>query len=79
MAHDDGKNPPSNETPAGDFRGPYGYGRPAHRADPNAKYGFQPNAMPLLRSPAPSVATQASETSERPPHTENDPPVNWPS
>jgi hypothetical protein len=24
----------------GDFRGPYGYGRPAHKSDPNARYGF---------------------------------------
>ena len=25
----------------GDFRGPYGYGRPAHKADPAAEYVFQ--------------------------------------
>lgn len=27
----------------GDFRGHYGYGRPAHRSDPNARYGFDVN------------------------------------
>lgn len=25
----------------GDFRGRYGYGRPAHRADPNASYRIE--------------------------------------
>ncbi len=25
----------------GDFRGRYGYGRPAHRADPEARYEFR--------------------------------------
>lgn len=29
----------------GDFRGAYGYGRPAHKADPAAEYGF--DAGPL--------------------------------
>lgn len=30
----------SGETPPGDYRGSYGYGRPAHGSDPNASYGF---------------------------------------
>lgn len=35
--------PSSREMAAsnGDFRGSYGYGRPAHRSDPSAEYGFQ--------------------------------------
>ena len=33
----------------GDFRGRYGYGRPAHRPDPNAAYGFE--TYPLSRRP----------------------------
>ena len=31
----------------GDFRGPYGYGRPAHRPDPSGQYGFEPRAVRL--------------------------------
>ena len=31
--------------PEGDFRGPYGYGRPAHKSDPNASYGFEPEIV----------------------------------
>jgi hypothetical protein len=33
----------SEQQKAGDFRGPYGFGRPAHRPDPDAKYGFEPD------------------------------------
>lgn len=33
----------------GDFRGPYGYGRPAHKSDPNASYGFETYAMKSKR------------------------------
>jgi hypothetical protein len=33
----------SEQQKAGDFRGPYGFGRPAHRPDPDAKYGFAPD------------------------------------
>ena len=37
---------PENETaeaqPEADFRGAYGYGRRAHRPDPDARYGFAP-------------------------------------
>lgn len=49
-----GKRPPAagtgtEEKPSksGDFRGPYGYGRPAHRADPEARYGFRPQQRTL--------------------------------
>lgn len=46
------KGPPTagtREKPiaSGDFRGPYGYGRPAHRADPEARYGFRPQRRTL--------------------------------
>jgi hypothetical protein len=34
---------PPDRQKAGDFRGPYGFGRPAHRPDPDAKYGFEPD------------------------------------
>jgi hypothetical protein len=39
------REPPQDAAPkaGGDFRGPYGFGRRAHRPDPNAKYGFDPN------------------------------------
>jgi hypothetical protein len=30
----------------GDFRGPYGFGRRAHRPDPRAKYGFENHPEP---------------------------------
>jgi len=33
-----------------DFRGSYGYGRPAHRTDPNAQYGFETNWLSSKRS-----------------------------
>jgi hypothetical protein len=29
--------------PDGDFRGSYGYGHRAHKPDPDARYGFEPN------------------------------------
>jgi hypothetical protein len=32
----------------GDFRGPYGYGRPAYKPDPAATYIFRPNAARVL-------------------------------
>jgi hypothetical protein len=36
----------------GDFRGPYGYGRPAHRPDPSGHYRFEPHAVrPLPANP----------------------------
>ena len=31
-----------------DFRGRYGYGRPAHKPDPTAKYGFAPDPKRTL-------------------------------
>lgn len=34
----------------GDFRGQYGYGRPAHGTDPNASYGFETNLLKTKRS-----------------------------
>jgi hypothetical protein len=40
-----------NET-EGDFGGPYGYGRPAHRPDPSGHYRFEPDAVrPLPANP----------------------------
>ena len=36
----------------GDFRGPYGYGRPAHRPDPSGHYRFEPHSVrPLPANP----------------------------
>jgi hypothetical protein len=34
----------------GDFRGHYGYGRPAHRTDPSASYGFETFSSKSKRS-----------------------------
>ena len=31
--------------PGGDFRGRYGYGHRAHKADPGARYGFEPESV----------------------------------
>ena len=31
--------------PSGDFRGRYGYGHRAHKADPAASYGFEPDGV----------------------------------
>ncbi|MBN9079109.1 MAG: hypothetical protein BGN87_19465 [Rhizobiales bacterium 65-79] len=31
--------------PSGDFRGRYGYGHRAHKADPDASYGFEPDGV----------------------------------
>ena len=31
----------------GDFRGPYGFGRPAYRPDPGASYDFKPQRRTL--------------------------------
>ncbi|MEA2935029.1 MAG: hypothetical protein QOD74_1675 [Variibacter sp.] len=45
----------------GDFRGPYGFGRAAHKADPNASYGFASN--PPVDD---SAATPARLTAEEP-------------
>ncbi len=49
------EEPGSNEiiaTPglpgAGDFRGSYGFGRPAHHPDPGAKYVFEPDQNRVL-------------------------------
>ena len=33
---------------SGDFRGSYGFGRPAHRPDPNASYEFRPEPDRVL-------------------------------
>lgn len=45
------RNPPQNRPPddgkhegRGDYRGPYGYGRPAHKTDPFAVYEFSPES-----------------------------------
>ena len=34
--------------PDGDAAGRYGYGRPAHKPDPTAKYGFAPDPKRTL-------------------------------
>ena len=50
---------------AGDFRGPYGYGRPAHKADPAAVYAFDvgaPRALPPRRHVAPTRLIRAIRT-----------------
>jgi hypothetical protein len=47
---------PSKETP-GDVRGTYGYGRPAHGSDPQARYGFASN------KPAASTITEVADDS----------------
>ena len=41
---------PNRSGPDGDadFRGRYGYGRPAHKPDPAAKYGFAPDPKRTL-------------------------------
>lgn len=31
--------------PSGDFRGRYGYGHRAHKPDPEARYGFEPEGV----------------------------------
>jgi hypothetical protein len=46
---------PPEEPPTegvGDVRGTYGYGRPAHGSDPQARYGFEP------KPPAVSTITE---------------------
>jgi hypothetical protein len=49
----------SDREGAGDFRGPYGFGRPAHRPDPDAKYGFEPDPTRALapHDPVPGPAS----------------------
>lgn len=39
---------PEANAAEGDFRGPYGYGRPAHRPEPNATYIFRPDVLRVL-------------------------------
>jgi hypothetical protein len=54
----------SEQTRAGDFRGPYGFGRPAHRPDPDAKYGFEPDpnrALPPRTDLPPGGGAGAAE------------------
>jgi hypothetical protein len=39
-------DPEANVTgPSGDFRGRYGYGHKAYKADPGARYGFEPEGV----------------------------------
>ena len=48
--------------PSGDFRGSYGYGRPAHKADPAAAYAFDigaPRALPPRSRIAPTRLIRA--------------------
>ena len=40
--------------PGGDFRGPYGFGRRAHRPDPNGHYVFRNEPEPRTRPDDPS-------------------------
>ena len=50
---------PPEEAPTegtGDVRGTYGYGRPAHGSDPQARYGFTPK-------PAVSTITEFADDS----------------
>ncbi len=42
----------------GDYRGPYGYGRPAHAPDPNARYGFSGRSVALGNGSGPSGAAR---------------------
>lgn len=53
--HDDNTDPANSRPQDGpgphgdaDFRGRYGYGRPAHKPDPAAKYGFAPDPKRTL-------------------------------
>jgi hypothetical protein len=39
---------PAVEEMHGDFRGPYGFGRPAHKPDPSATYVFRPHMTRVL-------------------------------
>lgn len=51
----------------GDFRGPYGYGRPAYKPDPNARYRFQPDLVrPLQVRNAGREALPRSESQSAP-------------
>lgn len=38
---------PASESAEGDYV-PYGFGHPAHKPDPNARYGFEPGETRLL-------------------------------
>jgi hypothetical protein len=38
-------DPEAEAAAPGDFRGQYGYGRKAHKQDPSARYGFEPEAI----------------------------------
>ena len=54
VSSDPGLTPP--EEGQSDFGGQYGYGRPAHKPDPNAEYAFQisaPRVLPPRRHIAP--------------------------
>jgi hypothetical protein len=53
VSSDLGLTPP--EEGQADFGGPYGYGRPAHKPDPNAEYAFQISA-PRVLSPRRHIA-----------------------
>lgn len=39
---------PADQAVSGDFGGAYGYGHPAHRPDPDARYSFNPNSLRVL-------------------------------
>ena len=39
---------PLGDRAEGDFRGKYGYGRPAHKPDPAATYVFRPESSRVL-------------------------------
>jgi hypothetical protein len=65
-AHNDGVPDPIIPAPEGegDFRGRYGYGRPAHGSDAGARYGFDRHPHTLPPHGAPSMPGFALE--ERP-------------
>jgi len=44
----------SDSQPRGDFRGPYGFGRRAHRPDPKATYSFGDDPTHRMHHPFPS-------------------------
>jgi hypothetical protein len=46
-----GRERAQNPQPEGDFRGRYGFGRRAHRPDPDATYAFEPDANRRPRRP----------------------------
>ena len=44
----------TDDKASGDFRGPYGFGRRAHRPDPQASYSFGDDPTHRMTHPEPS-------------------------